>query len=93
MSPSDRPTNAETVAVWDCGKLLIEVYVVPGNEHDPEQYYQHSTWTTANNKLWSSSHDRPLGTNPTPFITDINRDWWRAYKPAPLPKPTQMELI
>ena len=93
MSPSDRPKNAETVAVWDCGKLLIEVYVVPGDEHDSDQYYRHSTWRIANGPTWSSGMDLSLGPDPVRFFQETDRQWNRAYKPAPLPKPTQMELV
>lgn len=84
---------AETVAVWDCGKLPIELYVVPGDDHDEDQYYRHSTWRIANGSTWSSGMDLSLGTDPTSFIKDTDRQWNRAYKPAPLPKPTQMELV
>jgi len=87
----DRPT--ELVAAWDCGKLHIYVYCVPGDEYDSDQYYRHSTWRIANGDTWSSGMDLSLGTDPTRFIEETERQWRKAYKPAPLPKPTQLEMI
>jgi len=91
MLPSDRPPTAETIAVWDCGKLIIEVYEVPGDEHDDTRYYRHSEWQIT--KGTYSTHDLDLGTDPTRFIFETDRQWRRAYQPEALPSPIQMELI